>query len=126
MAPELLSGPIACYNLGVNLEQAPLLCTGASTRESLPRDGALGRWHRFWDPCSPRLDNLPGQSQQTPQSLCPTPFYTWFSSAPGKRLRLVTSSPLRPCSLPLELFSSSSGCCFLGGRAESSGAGSQI
>lgn len=71
--PELLSGPISCYNLGVDLEQAPLLCTGGSTRESLPRGGALGRWHRFWDPCSPRLDNLPCQSQQTPPIPLPHP-----------------------------------------------------
>lgn len=35
--------------------------------------------------------------------------------------------PLKPCSpRRLELFSSPSGCCFLGGRAESSGAGLQI
>jgi len=35
--------------------------------------------------------------------------------------------PLKPCSpRPLELFSSLSGCCFLGGRAESNGTGLQI
>lgn len=68
----------------------------------------------------------PPQSQQTPISLCPTPSYTWFSLALGRKLRVITSSPLRPCCPPLGLFSVPSGCCFLGGRAESSRVGPQI
>lgn len=71
-------------------------------------------------------DEVPPQSRQTPKSLCPTPSYSWFSPAPGRKLRGFTSSPFRPYSQPLGLFSISFGCCFLGGRAESSGVGPQI
>lgn len=57
-----------------------------------------------------------------PESLCPTPFYTCFSPAPGGRPQIKPAQALLPApGTPAAL-----GCCFLGGRAESGRAGPQI
>lgn len=69
-------------------------------------------------------DDVPRPSQQTPKSPHPTPSYTWFSTRQEAERHHI--QPTQALPQPLGLLSSSSGCCFLSGRAESSGAGPQI
>lgn len=107
---------------GAGFQKAPS-CTGTSCGEAF--QGRLLGDGTDSGTMLPRGQMIHPWSQQTapplPQALCPTLFYTWISPAPGKS----RNRPLKPCSpCPLELFSSLSGCCFLGGRAESNGTGS--
>ena len=100
------------------------LCAGAPRKP--PRDGGVPRtWHRAR---SRRLETVRsvslGRRSPTPRPQSHYPPHPMpVLSSPRQEAENVTSSPLGPCSQLLEHFSSTSGCCFLGGRAESSGAG---
>ena len=79
-------------------------------------------------PCSPRLDDPPRRFQQTAPPTTPGPLshFVLYLDLPSSRQE-SENCPLKPCSLrPLVLFSSLSGCCFLGRRVESNGTGLQI
>lgn len=65
-------------------------------------------------------------ADSTPTTPGPLSHSVLYLDLPSSRQE-SENRPLKPCSpCPLELFSSLSGCCFLGGRAESNGTGLQI
>lgn len=98
----------------------PFPGSGARGQHSQGGEGTPRMWPKVWGRAKPTLGSL-GLKTTCPLASGPQPLphpvpYLALSS-PGKH----HPGPLKPCSGPWNL--SSSGSCFLGGRAESSGAG---